>query len=245
MTESAATVRIIDDPSTPDREYLPGMGKSWLMPLYDPLTRLVGARRYRAELIKRAEISPGQSVLDVGCGSADLLMQLAAAVPGADLTGLDPDGVALGRAARKATAAGIGVTLIRGYADALPLEDASVDHLLSSLAIHHLDDAGRTAFAAEAHRVLRPGGKITILDFGGTQGDHEGGHGGGHGHQHGVGGHLAGIVDRFVRKSPQVRPNLDEGLPKLLRDAGFADAAEIAHRQSFVGPLMIVRGTRS
>lgn len=234
MAESTARVRLIDDPSTPHRPYLPGMGKPWLMPLYDPFTRLIGAQRYRARLISLAGISARQQVLDVGCGSGDLLVQVARAVPGAELTGLDPDGIALGRAARKFADLGTGVTLIRGYADQLPLADASLDHLVSSLAIHHVDDDARAAFAAEAHRVLRPGGKITILDFGGSS----------HDHGHGPLGHLRSLVDTTLRKSPRLQLNLDSGLPDLLRAAGFADAAVIAQQQAFVGQLAYVQATR-
>lgn len=235
MTEPATRVRLVDDPSTAHRDFLPGMGKTWLMPLYDPFTRLIGVPRFRSELIRLADVATGQTVLDVGCGSGDLLVALARAVPGVEPTGVDPDGIALGRAARKAAAAGIGLTLIRGYADALPVPDASMDHLVSSLAIHHLDADSRTAFAAEARRVLRPGGKVTILDFGGSSGHH----------RHGAIGHLTGMIDAAIRKSPQLQPNLDDGLPQLLRAAGFADAAEIAHQQTIVGPLTFVRATRS
>lgn len=231
---STGNVRMVDDPATAHRPFLPGMGKPWLMPLYDPFTRLLGVPRFREQLIKHAGISAGQQVLDVGCGSGDLLVALGRVVPGAELTGLDPDGIALGRAARKAAAAGIGITLVRGYADDLRFDDAAMDHVVSTLAIHHLDAESRTKFAAEALRVLRPGGKITILDFGGSAGEHP----------HGAMGHLTAIVNTAVRKSPQLQPNLDDGLPALLRAAGFADAAEIAHRQTVVGPLTIVRGTR-
>ncbi|WP_230207997.1 class I SAM-dependent methyltransferase [Microlunatus sp. Gsoil 973] len=234
MADSAARIRFVDSPETEHRPFLPGMGKAWLMPLYDPCTRLLGIARFRAQLIKYAQIEAGQKVLDVGCGSGDLLLALAAAVPGAELTGLDPDGVALGRAARKAAAAGAGVTLIRGYADELPLEDASLDHVVSTLAIHHLDAESQARFAAEARRVLSPGGKVTILDFGGPSGDHA----------HGPLGHLSALLDAAMRRSPQVQANLDDGLPDLLRRNGFDDAAEVAHHQAFFGSLTIVRATR-
>jgi ubiquinone/menaquinone biosynthesis C-methylase UbiE len=234
MTESAAPIRIVDSPGPAHRPFLPGMGKQWLMPLYDPFTRLLGVQRFRAELIRWAGIAPGEKVLDVGCGSGDLLVALARTMPGVELTGLDPDRVALGRAARKAAAAGVGVTLIRGYADDLALEDGSLDHVVSSLAIHHLDVDSRRVFAAEARRVLRPGGKITILDFGGPSGDHA----------HGPRGHLNALLDTAMRRSPQLQAEWDNPLPELLRSNGFDDAAEVAHRQSGFGSLTIVRATR-
>jgi SAM-dependent methyltransferase len=249
MTAASARIRLIDDPSAdPNRPFLPGIGKSWLMPLYDPFTRLMGVARYRSLLIKLAGVSAGQRVLDVGCGTGSLLTALGRAVPAVDLTGVDPDRGALGQAARKAARAGIGVTLIRGYADRLPAEDESFDHVVSSLAVHHLDPQTRTAFAAEARRVLRPGGRITILDFGGTgHGESHSGaaDGGTHSGTHGPLAHLTGLLRRRAINDERLKPNLDDGLTALLRDAGFTDAAEIDHRDTAMGPLAYVQATRS
>jgi SAM-dependent methyltransferase len=45
--------------------------------------------------------------------------------------------------------------------DRIPAEDATLDHVVSSLALHHVDDDGRIAFARDAPRALRPGGRVT------------------------------------------------------------------------------------
>ncbi|HEX2550374.1 MAG TPA: class I SAM-dependent methyltransferase [Nocardioidaceae bacterium] len=158
MTE-ATNVRILDQrtPEERDRPFLPGMGRTWLLPLYDIFTGVAGVRALHERAVERAGIRPGQAVVDVGCGTGNLSFAVLAAEPDARVTGLDPDGAALRRAARKARRRGVPLTLVQGYADRIPAEDASLDHVVSSLALHHVDDDGRVAFAHDALRALRPG----------------------------------------------------------------------------------------
>src|SRR5215211_6352078 len=168
MTE-ATNVRILDHrtPEERDRPFLPGMGTTWLLPLYDVFTRVAGIRSLHERALELAGIAAGQAVVDVGCGTGNLSFAVLAAQPDARVTGLDPDGAALRSAARKARRRGVSLTLVQGYADRIPAEDASLDHVVSSLALHHVDDDGRVAFAHDALRALRPGGKVTVVDFGG------------------------------------------------------------------------------
>jgi hypothetical protein len=51
------------------RHFLPAMGRDWLLPLYDPLTTLLGLSRIRRTLLEQATLSPQTRVLDVGCGN--------------------------------------------------------------------------------------------------------------------------------------------------------------------------------
>ncbi|MGH3354490.1 MAG: class I SAM-dependent methyltransferase, partial [Nocardioidaceae bacterium] len=150
-----------------DRPFLPGMGRTWLLPLYDVFTRVAGVGALHERAVALAGIAPGQTVVDVGCGTGNLSFAVLAAQPAARVTGLDPDGDSLRRAARKARRRRVSLTLVQGYADRIPADDASLDHVVSSLALHHVDDDGRVAFAHDALRALRPGGKVTVVDFGG------------------------------------------------------------------------------
>jgi len=229
------TIQIIDGRAESDRgrDFLPGMGRTWLLPLYDLFTRFARVRALHERTVELARIEPGQSVLDVGCGTANLSFAVLRAVPGAVVTGHDPDAGALRIAARKASRRGVRLSLVQGYADRLLPEDGSVDHVVSSLALHHVDDAGREGFAREAHRVLRPGGRVTIVDFGAP--DH--GHGG-HGKEHGHEGH------RHRGMNVHTERNLDGGIVTLLSGAGFTDAREIDHIEHRFGPITIVQATR-
>jgi ubiquinone/menaquinone biosynthesis C-methylase UbiE len=243
-------VRILDQrtPQERDRPFLPGAGKTWLLPFYDAFTRVAGVRALHERAVELAGIEPGQVVADVGCGTGNLSFAVLAAQPGAQVTGLDPDGDALRRAARKARRRGVALTLVQGYADRIPAEHASLDHVVSSLALHHVDDDGRIAFARDALRALRPGGRVTIVDFGSPAASNveDAGHPT-HGHGHGLVHalrHLPRLIRSRVAHSPVVARNHGDGIVALLAEAGFSDAQEVAHADHRFGRITFVQATR-
>jgi len=244
---AASDVRIHDQrtPEERDRPFLPGMGRAWLLPLYDVFTRLAGVRALHERAVEIAGIAPGEAVVDVGCGTGNLSFAVLAAQPDARVTGLDPDGTALRRATRKARRRGVSLTLVQGYADRIPAEDASLDHVLSSLALHHLDDDGRVAFARDARRALRHCGKITVVDFGGLAQDTDGARYPAHGHRaaHAL-RHLPGLIRSRVAQSPVLARNLGDGIVALLAGAGFGDAREVEHVDHRFGRVTFVQATR-
>ena len=201
-----------------ERSFLPGMRQRWLLSLYDPLNRLLDVGRIRRRLLDQADLRPGQRVLEIGCGTGDLLLAAKRAQPAAVLVGLDPDLPALARAHRKARRRGLAVQLDRGYADELPYADDSVDVVLSSFMLHHVPAGEREPAMREVLRVLRPGGALHLVDVGGS------GHSG---HRH-----------RFTRE------HAVDDVPDLLRRAGFAEVVETGsdvHR--WVGRYTTYRAT--
>src|SRR5215203_1792960 len=228
----ATNVRIFDQrtPEERDRPFLPGMGRTWLLPFYDMFTRLVGGGALHERVVELAGIVPGQAVVDVGCGTGNLSFAVLAAHPDVRVTGLDPDEDALRRAARKALRRGVSLTLVQGYADRIPAEDASLDHVVSSLALHHVDDDGRVGFAHDALRALRPGGKVTVVDFGGPTPNAEDARHATHGHgsAHAL-RHLPRLARSPAAHNPAVARNLDDGIVALLAEAGFTDTREVDH----------------
>lgn len=206
-------------PGTPEatdgeRPYLPGTGKDWLLPLYDPLARLFGITAVHRQLLAQAHPRPGEQVLEIGCGTGNLLLAAKVAEPAATVLGLDPDFAALARARRKSRRRGLPVRLDHGYADALPYPDASIDVVLSSFMFHHLPTAEKEPALRELIRVLRPGGRLHLVDMGGH--DHA---------EHGAGQH--GHRGRRARQHPLVHDNLGDGVPDRLRAAGFTDVTEL------------------
>jgi ubiquinone/menaquinone biosynthesis C-methylase UbiE len=182
------------------RAFLPGMRHEWLLPLYDPLNRLLGVGLIRRQLLDQAGLRPGQRVLEIGCGTGTLLLAAKQAQPAAVVVGLDPDLAALARASRKARRRGLAVQLDRGHADELPYADDSVDVVLSSFMLHHVPADQREPAMREVRRVLRPGGALHLVDVGGS---------GERGHRH-----------RFTRE------HAVDDVPDLLHRAGFAEVAQ-------------------
>lgn len=244
---AATDVRILDQrtPEERDRPFLPGMGRTWLLPLYDAFTRVAGVHPLHERAVELAGIAPGQAVADIGCGTGNLSFAVLAAQPDARVTGLDPDRDALRRAARKARRRGVSLTLVQGYADRIPAEDASLEHVVSSLALHHLDDDGRVAFANDALRALRPGGKVTVIDFGGPDSNAEDAHHPEHGHgpAHAL-RHLPRLVRSRLTQRPAVARNFGRGIVALLDGTGFGDAREVEHVDHRFGRVAFVQATR-
>jgi SAM-dependent methyltransferase len=168
---------------TEPKSFMPAMPGRWMRGLYDPLTQLLGVRRLHADLLARADLRAGQQVLEIGCGTGNLLLLAARRAPGVQLVGLDPDPTMLRRAAGKALRAGLRIQLDLGYASELPYADASVDRVLSALMFHHVDAEDQQAALREVARVLRPGGQFHLVDPVGGGRPHFLGRRG-HGHEH-------------------------------------------------------------
>lgn len=116
---------------------------------------------YRRQALRRAGLRPGDRVLDVATGTG--LVAREAARLGGRVTGLDPSAGMLAAARRN-----LPIGLVQGRAEAIPLADASADFLSMGYALRHVADLG-TAFA-EYRRVLRPGGRLLLLEIGRPEG---------------------------------------------------------------------------
>ena len=164
--------------SSQERDYLPGMGKHYLLPFYDLLHRVSGLSRVHQEMIALAGPRDSQRVLDVGCGTGNLLRAKGKRHRNVELVGVDPDLKMLARAERKIRRAGLTAQLDRGFAQELAFPDASFDVVFSSLMLHHLETSAKDEMLAEVRRVLRPDGVLVLADA--VLHDH------GHGHGHGT-----------------------------------------------------------
>lgn len=151
--------------SSQERDYLPGMGKHYLLPFYDVLHRVSGLPAIHQEMVEVAGLSAGQRVLDVGCGTGNLLRSTGKRHRDVELAGVDPDLKMLARAERKLRRAGLKAKLDRGFAQELAFPVASFDVVFSSLMLHHLDGPSKGEMLAEVRRVLRPGGLLVLADI--------------------------------------------------------------------------------
>ncbi len=153
--------------TTQERRYIPALSFHWLTPFYDPLLKWgMCEETFKNRLIERAEIRDGERVLDLGCGTGTLAVMLKEASPRAHVTGLDGDPEVLAIAKAKAAQANLDIVWEKGYAYKLPYPDNSFDVVVSSLVIHHLTAADKVRAFREVLRILRPGGRFHIVDFG-------------------------------------------------------------------------------
>ena len=135
---------------------------------YDQVVSLLtlGRRtRLRKMTIALARIQPGDRVLEVGCGTGDVaLAACAPAGPHGSVSGIDasPEMIAVARA--KAARAGLEIDFRVEPIEALTYPDATFDTVLSSLMMHHLPDDLKRQGLAEIARVLKPGGRLLIVD---------------------------------------------------------------------------------
>jgi len=121
--------------------------------------------RWRRALVNEAAPRTGQSFLDVATGTgmvaAELLSRCECSVVGLDQS---PDMLAGARRRFASARRGGAVTLVQGEAEALPFADESFDGVTFTYLLRYVDDPRATV--AELARVLRPGGRISSLEFG-------------------------------------------------------------------------------
>jgi len=129
---------------------------------YDRIEAILGfgtGSWYRREALMRAGLKPGMRVADVGTGTGLVAKQAAAIVGAPELViGIDPSAGML----QNAHVPG-GVKLVQGRAEAIPFPDNSFDFLSMGYALRHIGDLA--AAFAEFHRVLKPGGRLCILEI--------------------------------------------------------------------------------
>lgn len=130
---------------------------------YDPINRwfsLGTGAWYRRTCLKRAGLRPQHRVVDVAVGTG-LLAREAFAIVGDPkaIIGVDVSEAMLAVARQK-----LGISLVQGAAEALPIADEATDFVTMAYALRHIADI-HAAFR-EAYRVLRPGGTILLLEIG-------------------------------------------------------------------------------
>ena len=141
-----------------------------IAPRYDLLNHLLSAgidRRWRAAAIRSLQLAGGETLVDVCCGTADVALEARRGPSvAAHVVGVDFSGAMLGRGRQKVGIAGElhRIALIRGDATRLPIASQSADAATIAFGIRNVERPA--AACAELARVLRPGGRLAILEFG-------------------------------------------------------------------------------
>ena len=208
--------------------YVPAAGRPAFTRLYDTVVALTMREatfrgRLRAQVLDG--VAPGSAVVDVGCGTGTLAIALAA--DGAEVIGVDGDPEVLALAHAKPGAEA--VQWRKGLATALPLPGASADRVVTSLLLHHLDAGAKRTALAEALRVLRPGGRLHVADWGRPRDP--------------VMRAAAWALQR-VDGPDGLREHLEGAVPALLADAGFTAVAVHDRLRTAWGSLELLSALR-
>ncbi len=123
-------------------------------------------RELRQRTATLARMQPGDAVLDVGCGTGTLAMEVARRVGRAGrVAGVDPGTQQIARARRSAARRHLPIDFQIGVIEQLAFPDQTFDVVLSTLMMHHLPTSLKRQGLAEIARVLKPGGRLVIADF--------------------------------------------------------------------------------
>jgi ubiquinone/menaquinone biosynthesis C-methylase UbiE len=120
----------------------------------------------RQRTVTLAHVQLGEAVLDVGCGTGTLALEVARRVGRAGrVVGIDPGAAQLARARAKAARRHTPIEFQSGVIEQLPFPDHTFDVVFSTLMIHHLPVPRKRQGLSEIARVLKPGGRLVLADF--------------------------------------------------------------------------------
>jgi len=191
--------------------YIPPAHWNFLTPFYDIGCILLGfGKGFRHRIIKHLNLSGTERILDAGCGTGTLLIMLKEIYPSVVAEGLDPDEKALQIAYKKTQKNNFNIPLHRGAMNNMHFENSSFNVVLSSLVFHHLQKDNRLASLKECLRVLKPGGRMLLIDFGPPR---------------------PYIVDRILSRLFSLFEPIEDGvegrIPELILEVGFNKVNEI------------------
>jgi SAM-dependent methyltransferase len=210
--------------------YVPAAGRGALTRLYDPALALtMRERRFRGLQRERLldALPAGGTVVDIGCGTGTFAIALAAARPDATIVGVDGDPTILATARAKPGAER--VSWREGLAGELDLDARSVDVVVMSLLLHHLEPAAKGTALTDARRVLKPGGRLHIADWGSP---------------HDPLMRSAFLLLQLLDGFDNTRDHVAGRLPALVREAGFEDVTTYARLRTAWGTLELLDARR-
>ena len=211
-------------------KYVPALGIRALTRFYEPVVRwTMKDDLMKGWIVDALDLRDGVRVADIGCGPGALAVRIKKARPTVTMIGVDGDPEVLELARAKARDAGVDVTFEQGLATNPPLEHGSFDRVVMSLVLHHLSPDDKRQALRAAHTLLRPGGKLHVVDWGEARS---------------IASRAAflsiQLLDGFANTADHVRG----ALPEYIREAGFARVDEPRRERTVYGIVSFYEAVR-
>lgn len=212
-------------------DFTPALGRPELTSQYDQVIAIMTReRRWRARLLAALAPAGGETIVDLGAGTGSMALLIKAAAPDCRMIGVDPDPDVLAIARAKIEAAAEQVELLQATGEAAVLDDGVADKVISSLVLHQCSQPAKEGLLANALRLLKPGGRLLIADYGLQRTP------------------LMSMLFRQVRALDgyeNTRANKDGEIPKLMTEAGFQAVAELSVTSTPTGSISLYAGTKA
>lgn len=206
-------------------DFTPALGRAEFTPQYDRVIAIMTReRRWRARLLTALAPAAGETIVDLGGGTGTMALLVKKARPECEVVVVDPDPAVLNIARGKAQASGHELRFIGATGADTGLPDGVADAVISSLVLHQCTQEAKEGILREAHRLLRPGGRLLIADYG---------------LQRTV---LMSMLFRQVRALDgyeNTRANKDGEIPGLIAMAGFSGVSELSVIATPTGSISI------
>ena len=207
--------------------YIPAFSHRLLTPFYDFIMKWAALEPiFKPHLVMQARLKRSYRILDVGCGTATLIILIKKTQPESEVVGLDGDLEILEIAKSKTAKAGFSIRLDYGMAFELPYPSDSFDRVFSSMVLHHLTRENKLRSVKEMFRVLKSNGELHVADFGKPQ------------------NLMMHIVSLIMRRLEETSDLIQGLLPEMLRKAGFYQVEETAKFMTAFGTIVLVRARK-
>jgi len=212
-------------------DYVPALKYRWLTPFYDTVVAVTTREKiFRKKLLEQAHIGENKRVLDLACGTGTMAAMIKSRYPGASVSALDGDPQILALAREKTKKAGLDIDFNEGLSFSMPYPANEFDVVFSSLFFHHLKPADKARTMIEVHRVLKPGAKFHICDWGRPANPAL---------------RLAFLAVQFLDGFEVTRDNVKGHLPEIIEQAGFTDVSVTGSVSTMLGTLEFIHAGKA
>jgi len=215
---------------TTNTAYIPALKYNWLTKFYDFLIQaFLKEKSWKSFLIQNfSNKNPGR-ILDIGTGTATLVIIMKQTYPQANIIGLDGDEKILAIARNKIHQQGMNIDLVQAMSYQLPYPENHFEVITSSLMLHHLTDENKVRTFKEVFRVLKPGGEFCIADWGKPDK---------------IISRLLFYWVQFLDGFETTSSNVKGHLPMFLKNSGFKAVTELKKFNTIGGSISIYKGIK-